>query len=242
MAIDLDVDELNAEFGEAAPEAILRWSWENLQPDLALSSSFQTQSVPLLHLVSRACPAMPVLFLDTGFHFAETLRFRDELTALLGLNVRNLKPHVEKSELFRRYGEGLYRRDPDLCCHINKVQPLEREVQGLRALISGVRHDQTRQRAAMKTFEWRADGILKIHPILRWTKRDVWTYLHEHKLPEHPLLREGYLSIGCAPCTRPVTAGEDERSGRWAHTQKTECGIHTNDTNSTEVSNDKHRP
>lgn len=228
---DLDIARLN-EANETMESwtagDILAWAWEALGPDVAVSSSFQTQSVPLLYMVAQACPQMPVIFLDTGYHFAETLAYRDELQARFHLNIVTVRPAIEKSQLLQQYGEGLYRRDPDLCCHIHKVEPMQRAVAGLRGWISGVRRDQTANRRALRVIEPQPTGLLKIHPMLNWTKQDVWTFINQHDLPVHPLFSKGYLSIGCAPCTRPVADGEDDRAGRWAGVGKTECGLHVN--------------
>ncbi len=230
----LDVPHFNARLSKFSTEDILRWAWETFAPKIVASSSFQTQSVPLLHIISRVCPEMPVLFIDTGFHFVETLAFRDELQARYGLNIIIVHPAVSKSQLLAKYGEGLYRRDPDLCCYINKVEPMQRMLAGMRAWVSGVRSDQTAQRREMQVLEVQPSGLLKIHPMLNWTRQELWEYIEKYRLPYHPLYPEGYLSVGCAPCTRPVSAGEDERAGRWAGTGKTECGLHTDWTNSME--------
>lgn len=223
---DLDIPDLNDRFERLPPAEILEWAWNTFTPHIAASSSFQTQSLPLLHLISQVCPAMPVIFLDTGFHFPETLQFRDELQARLKLNIVVVRAAVEKSELLARFGEGLYRRDPDLCCYINKVEPMQRATAGLQAWISGVRHDQTEHRNNLRILEPEANGPLKIHPLLNWTKKEVWAYIDQYQLPVHPLLAWGYVSVGCAPCTRPVHAGENERAGRWAGLDKVECGLH----------------
>lgn len=223
---DLDIPDLNDRFERLPPAEILEWAWNTFAPHIAASSSFQTQSLPLLHLISQVCPAMPVIFLDTGFHFPETLQFRDELQARLKLNIVVVRAAVEKSELLARFGEGLYRRDPDLCCYINKVEPMQRATAGLQAWISGVRHDQTEHRNNLRILEPEANGPLKIHPLLNWTKTEVWAYIDQYQLPVHPLLAWGYVSVGCAPCTRPVHAGENERAGRWAGLDKVECGLH----------------
>ncbi|GIK42518.1 MAG: phosphoadenosine phosphosulfate reductase [Chloroflexota bacterium] len=223
---DLDIPDLNDRFERLPPAEILEWAWNTFAPHIAASSSFQTQSLPLLHLISQVCPAMPVIFLDTGFHFPETLQFRDELQARLKLNIVVVRAAVEKSELLARFGEGLYRRDPDLCCYINKVEPMQRATAGLQAWISGVRHDQTEHRNNLRILEPEANGPLKIHPLLNWTKKEVWAYIDQYQLPVHPLLAWGYVSVGCAPCTRPVHAGENERAGRWAGLDKVECGLH----------------
>ncbi len=223
---DEDLARLNESFEQATAEEILRWAWDTFAPAVVASSSFQTQSVPLLHLISRVCPAMPILFIDTGFHFPETLAFRDELRDRYGLNIVTVHPEITQSELFRKYGEGLYRRDPDLCCYINKVRPMQRALEGKQAWITGVRRDQTKNRAHLRTIERQATGVLKVHPLLRWSREDVAAYRERYHLPVHPLYHLGYLSVGCAPCTRPVLVGEDERAGRWAESGKTECGLH----------------
>lgn len=222
---DQDIPSLNEYFATAAAEEILAWTWETFGPKVAASSSFQTQSVPLLHLISRICPQMPVIFLDTGFHFPETLAFRDDLQNRYDLNIVIARSQMEDNESLSRPPEALYHHDPDLCCHLNKVVPMQRALEGLSAWISGVRHDQTANRNTLPVLEPQPSGVLKIHPLLNWTKQQLWTYINQHDLPAHPLFSQGYMSVGCAPCTRPVTDGEDERAGRWAGTDKTECGL-----------------
>lgn len=224
---DIDVFELNERLSQCSAREILAWAWRTFGPMVVASSSFQTQSVPLLHIISQVCPEMPIVFIDTGFHFLETLAFRDELQMRYNLNIMVVHPAIGKSQLLAKYGEGLYRRDPDLCCYINKVEPMQRVLAGKLAWVSGVRGDQTARRKSLQVLELQPSGLLKIHPMLKWTGREAWEYIEKHRLPVHPLLPEGFLSIGCAPCTRPVSAGEDERAGRWAGTDKTECGLHT---------------
>ena len=221
------IDRLNAQFDGAAPETIIAWAADRFMPRLAATSSFQTQSVALLHLISVVRPDLPVIFLDTGYHFPETLAYRDQLVAQLGLTLRIARPAASPAETARRHGDALYRRDPDLCCYINKVEPMQRALADLDAWISGIRRDQTAARAAVRTVEGLPDGRLKINPLAAWTREDLWRYIHAHDLPSHPLFSQGYLSVGCAPCTSPVTRGDDERAGRWAGTGKTECGLHT---------------
>ena len=222
-----ELDRLNEEFELAPPEEILEWAWHTLGPEIAASSSFQTQSVPLLHLISRVCPGMRVLFLDTGFHFPETLSFRDDLVGRFGLNLEVLRPSMDRRELFARHGDTPYRTDPDLCCYVNKVEPMQRALQGMRGWVSGVRRDQTKDRNRLAPLQEAGDGIIRVHPMLTWTSRDVQTYMDRHRLPVHPLLALGYPSVGCVPCTRPVGEGGAERSGRWHGTTKNECGLHT---------------
>jgi phosphoadenosine phosphosulfate reductase len=225
---DLDIPQLNERLDQMLAGEILAWAWKTFGPQVVASSSFQTQSMPLLHLISQVCPEMPVIFIDTGFHFLETLAFRDELQARYGLNIVVMHPLVSKSELLAKYGEGLYRHDPDLCCYINKVEPMQRALAGMRAWISGVRRDQTTHRRNLSVLEPQLSGLIKIHPMLQWTKDQVWEYIHQRRLPPHPLFSLGYRSVGCVPCTRPVSVEEDDRAGRWAGTGKDECGLHTN--------------
>ncbi|HZJ09599.1 MAG TPA: phosphoadenylyl-sulfate reductase [Trueperaceae bacterium] len=231
---DLDdraLTALNDRFDGAQPAALLRWAWEAFDGKVAASSSFQTQSAPLLHMISLAVPAMPVMFLDTGFHFPETLAYRDELTTRLGLNLKILTPRLGLDGFALSHGE-LHRHDPDLCCFLNKVEPLEDALAEFGAWVAGVRRDQTKNRASAMPVTRRRDGLVKLGPMVSWTDRDVALYLDEHDLPAHPLLDKGYLSVGCAPCTRPVAVGEDARAGRWAASAKTECGLHVAPTDS----------
>jgi len=226
----MDIALLNERLKSLEAEDILEWAWETFRPNVAASSSFQTQSVPLLHLVSRICPEMPIIFIDTGFHFPETLEYRDELRRRFGLNVLVFRSVSERSSLLEKHEEPLYRRDPDLCCYINKVKPMEAAISrlSLKALISGIRMEQTPHRQTLRIIESQSGNVLRIHPLLKWTREDLWEYIDEHRLPLHPLFSKGYPSIGCAPCTRPVQQGEDERAGRWAGTEKKECGLHLN--------------
>lgn len=210
----------------SAPE-ILYWAAKTFPGRLAITSSFQTQSLPLLHLVSRICPSAPVLFLDTGFHFEETLKYRDLLIRILGLNVRILHPLTSRSELLAKHGE-LYRKNANMCCYLNKVEPLERTLQSFDAWVSGIRRDQTAVRGGVKVLDKQANGLYKICPMLDWTDKMVNSYCEKSDLPPHPLLARGYKSIGCIPCTRAVQDGEDPRAGRWSGTKKTECGLHYN--------------
>lgn len=222
---DTQLQQFNETFESASPQEIIAWSWETFGPDMAATSSFQTQSLPLLHMIAQAAPEMPIFFLDTGFHFPETLLFRDRLIDDWGLNVRTLTTLMGHADFYQRHGE-LHRSNPDLCCYINKVEPLQQAKAGLAAWLTGVRRDQTEARRNTPILARERSGQCKVCPMATWTDRDVWRYIHQHDLPVHPLLSQGYMSIGCAPCTRPVGAGEDARSGRWANQSKTECGLH----------------
>lgn len=194
---------------------------------LCASSSFQTQSVPLLHLLSRIDPGIPVYFVDTGYLFPETYLFRDRLVAAFGLRVVTLRPAVPKVQ--QRCGDGnlLFASDPDQCCELNKVQPMDLALRGHDVWINGVRADQTAQRRTMAVEQPGPHGILRFHPLLDWTAADVVAYAQAHGLPSHPLDAQGYVSIGCEPCTRRVSAAEGNRDGRWSGMRKRECGLHT---------------
>ena len=229
MAHALNLEKLNERFEKAQPEEILRWAVGEFRPKIAITSSFQTESVVLLHMVSQIDPSIQVFFLETGWHFPETLEFKRQIIAELGLtNVVDLKADPKKREAFNQEAGGKpYEANPDHCCHINKVEPLDEALKGLRAWISGIRRSQSKTRKDIRIVEEYQGGLFKINPLANATSGDIWWYLKEHRLPKHPLFDKGYLSIGCWPCTRPAQPGDDERSGRWAGKEKTECGIHT---------------
>lgn len=222
-----EIVRLSIEFEEASPQEIIRWAVETFAPEIAMSSSFQTQSLPLLHMVKRIYPDIRVFFLDTGLHFWETLIFRQQIENEWGLKVIDLHYAERWRPFLETYGRDLPKQDPNLCCYIRKVQPMQEALRGLQAWITGIRRDQTATRAAAQILEPQPDGLLKINPLLNWTEAEVEAYRQEYKLPEHPLTVWGYASIGCAPCTRPIRPGEPSRAGRWAGTGKTECGLHT---------------
>src|SRR5215208_70059 len=222
-----EIDRLSQEFETKTPQAIIRWAVDSFWPQIALSSSFQTQSMPLLHMTSQIRRDILILFLDTGYHFWDTLIFREQLTSAWHLNVLDLY-HDTRWDLFtKQHTRTLPIEDPNLCCFLNKVQPMQNALKDMKAWISGIRRDQTSLRAHAKILEFQADGLLKINPLLNWTKADVKTYAEEHRLPSHPLIEKGYRSIGCAPCTIAVGLNDDERAGRWSGRGKTECGLHT---------------
>jgi len=206
-------------------EGVIR---DNLAGDLAIVSSFGAESAVLLHLVASVDPSVPVLFLDTGKHFAETLAYRDRLVQLLGLNLEVLMP--DPADLAARDETGLrWSYDPDGCCEIRKVRPLEKALANYDASFSGRKAFQAATRANLPRFEVDtsdAAGRLKINPLIDWDAGQIEGYFIQHDLPRHPLIAAGYPSIGCSPCTTQVAPGEDPRSGRWKGWDKTECGIH----------------
>jgi phosphoadenosine phosphosulfate reductase len=181
----------------------------------------------LAHLASRAVPGVNVVFLDTGYHFAETIGTRDWITGVLPITLHNVTPARTVAEQDAEHGPALHERDPDLCCGLRKVQPLAAALAGYRAWGSGVRRDEAATRAGTKVVDWDAKrGMVKVNPLAAWTQDDVDAYIAEHQVPVNPLQEIGYASIGCQPCTRPVAPGEDPRAGRWAGRNKVECGLH----------------
>jgi phosphoadenosine phosphosulfate reductase len=227
MFLASEIEQLSEEFETKTPQEIIKWAVDTFWPQIALSSSFQTQSVPLLHMASLIRRDILIFFLDTGYHFWETHMFREQLASHWQLNVLDLYRDTRWDEFARNRTRSLPVDDPNLCCFIHKVQPMQKALKDMKAWISGIRRDQTSVRAHAKILELQDDGLLKINPLLNWTKEDVKGYSQEHRLPAHPLLQRGYRSIGCSPCTIAVGLNEDERAGRWAGRGKVECGLHT---------------
>ncbi len=196
---------------------------------LFATSSFQTQSVVLLHILSRIDRDIPVYMINTGYLFAETLAYRDALVERLGLNVRSVSSPVPKIQQRGADGRLMFATDPDYCCHLNKVLPMEPLLEEYDVWINGVRADQSDTRRSFAVEERTPQGALRFHPMLEWTNRDVEAYIREHELPRHPLDAEGYASIGCQPCTRRMNIDieTDPRLARWFGLNKTECGLHT---------------
>lgn len=193
---------------------------------LFATSSFQTHSIPMLHLLSRIDKSIPVLFINTGFHFPETMSFRDQVKEQLGLNLIDVRSLVSRNLQRDTKGQFYFASDPDYCCFLNKTQPVEPFLAEYDVWINGIRADQNANRKNMKTEQAAPYGSVRFHPMLEWTSKMIYDYIREYKLPKHPLENQGYLSIGCEPCTRKMDLSND-RSGRWFGLNKTECGLHT---------------
>lgn len=238
ILIDILKDQTGKTSGALRAEA-LSAAWEHLNAqeilqrailaefigDITLSSSFGADSAVLLHMAAQIEPNLPVLFLDTDRHFFQTIQYRDELAARLGLtNLINLR--ADPAEAAAEDDKNtLWRTNPDACCDLRKVRPLNRFMEGYSAWISGRKRHQSATRTRLPIVEF--DGRhFKVNPLATWTARDIEAYFKAHDLPPHPLVEQGFPSIGCFTCTKPVAAGEDARSGRWAGTEKVECGIH----------------
>ena len=204
-------------------EALVRFVLRAYPGRVALSASFGGGGVVLAHMLSRIDIRVPVLFLDTGFHFPETIAFKNRFAQRYGLQVVDLLAAPGAAP------DTLYRTDPDRCCQLRKVEPMRRALAGFDVWITALRRDQSETRRSIEEIEHhQIDGriILKVMPLARWGRGDVAAYLRANDVSSHPLLEQGYTSIGCWPCTRPTVAGEAERAGRWSGTGKTECGLH----------------
>lgn len=230
-----DADALNARYeGVSAPEMLRDLLGGELAGRVSIVSSFGTESAVLLHMAAQANRTAPVIFVDTLKMFPETLAYRDDLVARLGLSsLRVIQPQPQT--LAKKDETGLrWSYDPDGCCAIRKVEPLARALEGVEAWVSGRKGFQSKSRAGLPRFEIE-DGRLKINPLADWDKERLDAYFAEHDLPRHPLEAEGYLSIGCVPCTSTVKPGEDPRAGRWRGWDKVECGIHGSDGDRSEL-------
>ena len=191
------------------------------------TSSFQSHSLVLLHILSRIDNRLPVFFLDTGYHFPETLEFKEQVTELFNINTIDLKSSTPKNMQKDKDGRLLFTSDPDHCCYLNKIQPMESILMSYDIWINGVRADQSKVRKNFKEEEKAPHGVMRFHPMLDWNNKMIVEYQKEYNLPVHPLETKGYLSIGCEPCTRKYDPDISEREARWFGLNKTECGLHT---------------
>ena len=206
-------------------EEIAAWAASAFGADVIVAASMQDVVLP--HLLAQLIPGVEVLFLETGYHFPETLLTRDVAARSLPITVIEALPRQSVAEQDAEYGEKLHDRDPNLCCLLRKVEPLARSLEGRAAWVTGVRRVESPTRADAPILSWDdTHDLVKINPLVAWSDEDVEAYQVEHDLPRNPLVAQGFASIGCAPCTRRVAPGEDPRAGRWSGNDKTECGIH----------------
>jgi phosphoadenosine phosphosulfate reductase len=237
VADQLDLDVLNEMFEKQHPSRIIEWTINQFAGDVVMTSSFGAQAAVLIHLASQIKPDIRIIFVDTGYLFPETHQFMEQVRRRFNLNVWTYRTKNDPFQYLHEAGEEnpIWRKDVTACCAANKNEPMERAMKDLgpKAWLRGIRRDQTDKRKSDRLIEWAPRyGVYAISPILNWTSRDVGLYMKQHDLPYHPLVEKGYLSIGCNPlsCTKPVQIGQDPRSGRWAGTNKTECGINSLDS------------
>jgi phosphoadenosine phosphosulfate reductase len=212
---------------DQTPQSILRWAVETYSPRLTMATAFGAEGCCIIHMLADIQPPVRIFNLDTGYQFPETLEVREKIKKRYGIEVEFIRPETSVAEYEEEHGGPLYRIRPDQCCHDRKILPLRRALMGYDAWLSSIRKDQTSDRAKASVVQW--DGkfnLMKINPLLTWTRRDVWSFVMEHEVPYNPLHDRGYPSIGCWPCTQPIKEGEDERAGRWAGRTKKECGLH----------------
>ncbi|MFF8192794.1 phosphoadenylyl-sulfate reductase [Streptomyces bobili] len=218
-------EQAGRDLEDASALEILQWAVDTFGKQFCVTSSMEDAVVA--HLASRVLKGVDVVFLDTGYHFPETIGTRDAVEAVMDVNVITLTPRRTVAEQDAELGPELHDRDPDLCCKLRKVQPLEEGLKAYRAWATGLRRDESPTRANTPVVGWdEKRQKVKVSPIARWTQDDVDAYVTEHGVLTNPLLTDGYASVGCAPCTRRVLEGEDSRAGRWAGRAKTECGLH----------------
>jgi phosphoadenosine phosphosulfate reductase len=217
----------SARLAGKSPQEILQWAVATFHPRLTMATAFGAEGCCLIHMLADIEPGVRIFNLETGYQFPETLALRERLRQRYGIAVEFINPEMTVAEYEEEHGGPLYVHRPDQCCHDRKVLPLRRAVVGYDAWISAIRRDQTGDRARAGVVQWDAKfNLVKVNPLLTWTKKDVWAFIAKYDVPYNPLHDRGFPSIGCWPCTRPVTNGEDERAGRWAGTIKKECGLH----------------
>ncbi|WMT40518.1 phosphoadenylyl-sulfate reductase [Paenibacillus sp. D2_2] len=220
------IEEKAVELEGASPQEIITWAVETF-PNITFACSFGAEDVVLVDMLQKISPKTDIFYLDTDFHFKETYETRDKLEESYGVKFVKVSPDITPEEQEEQYGAELWKKDPNACCNIRKVGPLSLILSKYEAWITGIRRDQAPTRANAKKIEYDVKfGLVKFNPIANWTSEDVWNYIREHDLAYNPLHDQNYPSIGCEHCTRPVMPGDDPRAGRWADSEKTECGLH----------------
>jgi len=216
----------NEQFEQESPEELIAWAVQNV-PNITLACSFGAEDVVLVDMLKKISPNSDIFYLNTDFHFKETYETRDRMEAFYKTKFVEVKPKLTPEEQAKAYGDELWKTNPNQCCQIRKVDPLVEILGHYDGWITGIRRDQAPTRANAKKVEYDVKfGLLKFNPLASWTSDDVWQYIRQHGLIYNPLHDRNYPSIGCEYCTKAVLPGQDPRSGRWADTEKTECGLH----------------
>jgi phosphoadenosine phosphosulfate reductase len=216
------------ELETATPWEILQWAVDNYYPKLTMATAFGPEGCVILHMLAAIEPRVHVFNLDTGYQFKETLQLRDRIRDRYGIEVELKQPELSVQQYEAQHGGPVYKTNPDQCCLDRKIKVLQQAAVGWKAWMSGIRRDQSPDRAKASIVGWdKKFSLVKISPLANWTKKEVWKLITDEDIPYNPLHDQGYTSIGCWPCTRAVMFGEDERAGRWSGTGKIECGLHT---------------
>lgn len=222
-----ELRKLGQSFEGKPPQEVLSWALQEFHPRIALACSFGAEDVALADMVLKIRPDARIFYLDTELLFPETYEVRDRILSRYQIQLERYVSELTLEEQAQKYGAELWAKDPDVCCQLRKVEPLQRVLKDLDAWITGIRREQAPTRANAGIVEWDAKfGLVKINPLAAWSWEQVWQYIHQNDVPYNVLHQQGYPSIGCQPCTRPVKEGEDPRAGRWAGRDKTECGLH----------------
>jgi len=222
-----DFAVVNERLQAGSPQEILSWAVDSFHPRLTMATAFGAEGCCIIHMLAQIEPSVNIFNLETGYQFPETLAVRERIKERYGMEVELIRPELSVAEYEAKNGGPLYRVGPDQCCQDRKIQPLRRVVANFDAWISAIRREQTTHRARADVVQWDTKfGLVKVNPLLNWTKQDVWSFIIKNNIPYNPLHDQGYPSIGCWPCTQAVAEGQDERSGRWAGTAKKECGLH----------------
>mgnify|MGYP003929036603 FL=1 len=223
-----ELDRINAELEDVTPQEIIKWAVDRFGDGLILACSFGGISgMAILDMAVKIKPDIDVFYIDTDFLFPETHQTKEEAIKRYGIKPIAFKTKLTPEAQAEKYGDELWKRNPDLCCHIRKVEPTREALKGRSAWITGLRRDQSSTRRNVRPVEWDYKfGLYKINPLAYWNEKEVWRYIFKHNVPYNPLHDQGYPSIGCTHCTSPVYGSEDSRAGRWAGTGKVECGLH----------------
>lgn len=210
-----------------SPQEVLRWAIDKFYPRLTMATAFGAEGCCIIHMIAEIQPKVRIFNLETGYQFPETLELRERIKERYGIEVEYARAETTVEEYEAKHNGPLYVLQPNQCCHDRKSVPLRKAIVGYDAWISGIRRDQTVERGTASLVQWDAKfELVKINPLLSWTKNDVWAFIVKHDVPYNPLHDRGYPSIGCWPCTRAISEGEDERAGRWSGSAKKECGLH----------------
>lgn len=227
-----DIGHVQGELGKRSPFEILAWVNEKFEPaEVTMATGFGAEGICLIDMLSKINKRIPIFYLDTDVLFPETYQLKNRLQDRYGIRFVRIASSLSLDRQAVHYGDRLWERDPDLCCTLRKTDPLKEALRPFDAWITGIRRDQSTARKNAKVIERdERYGLLKVNPLLGWSREEVWSYIRKHRLPYNPLYDQGYSSIGCIHCTTPVTTGEGERAGRWRGFQKTECGLHARTT------------
>jgi phosphoadenosine phosphosulfate reductase len=227
LQLSTRIEEAARQLENASPNKILEWAFAEFAEGITIATGFGAEGAALIDIAAQVNPQLDVFFLDTDFLFPETYELRRRIEERYQIEIRAFKTAITPEVQEQFYGESLWTRDPDLCCRLRKIEPLQEALQGRKAWVTAIRREQTAARANAQAVEWdKRWNLVKVNPLAFWSKQQVWRHIFQNQVPYNPLHNQGYLSIGCTHCTRAVHADEDERAGRWAGFTKTECGLH----------------